>query len=245
MSNAEENLKPKYSLNLGPWCFAPGIKLSIVTLTLCIILVYLGIWQLNRAAYKQNIIQKLQTKIDTQPIQLRFIQYPSLEKDQFTPVMFDGVYLNKYTFLLDNQMLDHKVGFRVLTPFQSPGLDKWVLIDRGWVPLDKDRQNLPKIEDIYGVKSIKGIINTISTGIILQKDTPSLIPNWPIIIQNLDYNFISAQLQHQIYPFIVQLDAPTEFGVSSHKHWGYAAQWFIFALLVVVYYVIASTKRRS
>lgn len=244
----------KLTLNFGKWCFAPQLKLSLITITLLIILVYLGLWQMDRAVYKKNIFLQTQQKANRLAIDLSLITTPSLENDRFTPINIDGLFLDKFTFLLDNQMFDHKVGFRVLTPVQAPKLNKWILIDRGWVPSNKNRQQLPTIEPIYGLRRISGIINSIGSGIVLKKDIPNQAATWPVVIKAVDYEFIQQQLQHPVFEFIVQLtstdiphfmQAPIDFGFSSNKHWGYALQWFLLAGLLLFYYVINSTQRRS
>lgn len=252
MSNHEDKQVKKLRLQIGSWCFAPTLKLTITTAILFIILVYLGIWQIGRACYKKNIFQSIQAKTQASPVELITIKDPTLEKDRFTAVSFEGVFLNNFNILIDNQMLDHKVGYRVLTPVHSPLLDKWVLVDRGWIPAGPDRKQLPNIGVIFGFKDVTGIINTISTGIALVNDKVVEDPHWPLVLQQLDYDLIAAQLKHPVFAFVVQLPQkhphsftypPLDFGISSDKHWGYAFQWFILAFILLMYYVIFSTKR--
>lgn len=216
------------------------------------ILVYLGTWQVGRAIHKKNISKQMHQKAERDPIQLAAIANQDLAQNRFTPVFLEGVFLNNFTFLLDNQMYQHKPGYRILTAVQNPYLDKLVLVDRGWVALGASRKILPEIHDIYGLKHITGIINTIPTGIVLQKDIFKPTDTWPVVIQSLDYQLINSALQHEVYDFVVQLQnheltsydiIPLEFGVSSNKNIGYALQWYFFAVLVVIYYFITSLKK--
>lgn len=240
------------NIKIGPWHFSPSLKLSIISIILFSILVYLGTWQLDRAKYKKNISNQIQQQAAGAPIQLALLDKQDLTKKRFTPVFFDGVFLNNFTFLLDNQMHKHKPGYRILTAVQAPDLDKLILVDRGWIALGPSRKELPTVEDIYGLRRITGIINTIPSGIILQKDVFNPTDTWPVVIQQVDYEFISNAMQHKVYNFVVQLQnhdltsydiIPNEFGVSSTKNIGYALQWYFFAALVVIYYLIASFKK--
>lgn len=235
---------------------SPKVKFrvtSIFFLSFFCILAYLGTWQLYRAQEKKNIILQMQERMHTTPIMLSSLVNPELEKFRFTPVVVYGIYLNKYTFLLDNQILNKQAGYRVITVVQSPSLEKWVLVDRGWIARGKDRQKLPEIKDVYGMKTFVGIINTISSGIVLEPDKYSANSNWPIVIQSLDLSFIAHSLHHNIYDFVVQLEPadlttyknpPINFGISSNKHLGYAIQWYFFACLTLVYYLYFFVKQR-
>lgn len=240
------------SLKIGSRRFSPSLKLSVFSLILFSILVYLGTWQLGRAEYKKNISHQIQHHAEGEPIQFALLDKLDLVKQRFTRVFLDGVFLNNFTFLLDNQMYKHKPGYRILTAFQAPNLDKLILIDRGWVPLGSSRKQLPSIENIYGLKRVTGIINTIPSGIILRKDVFNPTDTWPVVIQQVDYEFISNAMQHKVYNFVVQLQnhdltsydiIPNGFGVSSNKNIGYALQWYFFAALVVIYYLITSFKK--
>ncbi len=244
---------------VGTWYFIPRFKLSIFSLILFIILVYLGSWQLARADAKANLIRQMQRRVQQNPVPLAAFPRIDLADNRFMPVVFDGVFINKYTFLLDNQMLDHTPGYRVITIVQSPLLKKWVLVDRGWVQRAAVREHLPDVKDIYGVRYIKGLINTIATGIELKPEHVDTGANtgqvvWPKVIQVLDYTVIANTLQHSVYEFLVQLPAdsgysyptpPIDFGISKDKNIAYAMQWFAFALLVVIYYLIACFKRTA
>ncbi len=252
MSNPKDKPKERYLLKLGSWYFAPRWKLTLIAVLTLFILVYLGFWQIGRAQQKQNIFKILHERTNAATIDLQQIPEPSLENNRFTPVQVEGLYLNNYTILLDNQMLDHKPGYRVITPMHIPKSMNWLLVDRGWIPLEKDRRQLPKIELIFGMKTIKGIINTIGSGILLEKE-PEAALKWPIVLQKLDYDLIAKQLHHPIYPFVLQLNekqpgsyaqVPIDYGVSYEKHLGYALQWFLFAFILIMYYIIVSTKRR-
>lgn len=252
MSNQIEKPKHIFCLKIGSWSFAPNFKLTVIVILLISILVYLGFWQIGRSHYKQNISQELGSKVQTKSVDLKSLVDPTLAKDRFTPVYVEGVYLHNYTILIDNQMHDHKVGYRVVTPMHVPRSENWVLIDRGWVPANKDRSQLPKIDVVFGLMEVQGIINNISSGIVLQKDKANDELKWPIVLQSLDYDLIAIQLHHPVYKFVVQLNenqpgayvhAKTSFGLSSNKHLGYAVEWFFLALTVLIYYIVVSTKR--
>jgi surfeit locus 1 family protein len=231
--------------------FQPSIKLGIVCLILFCILVSLGIWQIARGKHKNALQQQQIQKNSTPPIELTQIKDPSLAKDRFTKVTIPGIYINKYTFLLDNQIYQHQVGYRVITVAQSPYLPKWILVDRGWVPRGSSRETLPELKPTFGLLDISGVINTIPSGIVLKPDEVSPEISWPIVIQAVNFEFISKNLEHPIYDFLIQLYdgdpaayivIPSDYSASSSKNYAYAMQWFSFAILVLIYYLFMSRK---
>lgn len=240
-------------LKIGSYYYSFKFIPAALTLVAITILIYLCIWQLGRAAQKRQFISQLEQKSQGIPERLSAISNPQLPKHRFKPVIIHGTYINQFTFLLDNQVYKKKAGYRVITAFQSPYLDTWVLIDRGWIARTNQPNTLPTIADIYGVQIIQGIINTIPTGILLKVDTYNVEATWPIVIQSLDYDLISKHLHHQVLKFVVQLQSdtqagacaitPLDFGMPSDKHIGYAIQWFIFAVLVMIYYILHSFKK--
>lgn len=247
-----ETEKSKFSIQLGNWQFMPGLKLTLITLILLPILVYLGMWQLEKSHQKEKNISDLNYNSVQSAINLSQISEPNLAKHRYVPVKIDGIFLNQYNFLLDNQMYEHKPGYRVLTIVSTPQISKWILIDRGWVPIGPNRTQLPTIDHIFGLREIHGVIETIGTGIELKSPKVSPEAAWPVVLSTLNYDFIAKTINHPVYEFVIRLtdDQITHYvypqahkGISIEKHMGYAIQWFIFAFLLVLYYLIVSTKR--
>lgn len=241
-----------FSLTIGAWRFTPRLTFTIITLITCTILVYLGCWQLQRANQKKILLATIKARANMLPIPISNLQNPTLINDRYTSVIVEGVFLNQYTFLLDNQMYKRKPGFRVLTAMQVPNLEHWIIVDRGWIQQNGGRANTPQIEPIYGLRKIIGQIDNISTGITLRKDVASTDTQWPILIQALDYEFMQEQLHHQVYNFTVRINSESELAfnflntnktIDPNKNIMYALQWFSFAILLLFYYLFMHTKR--
>lgn len=73
------------------------------------------------------------------------------------------------------------------------------------------------------------------------------------MIQSLNYDLIRNLLGHDVFNFVVQLQNSNltnyiipqlSFGITYEKHLVYAAQWFLFAVLLLIYYLIATIKRK-
>jgi len=203
------------------------------------LLLRLGFWQLDRAASKQIFLAKQQAKMQQTPI--KFNKLMTQEDSQYQKVWLQGVYDVQHQFLLDNQMQAGKLGAFVLTPFKIAQSDKFILVNRGWVPMDKARKKLPLLT--FTPKSeqqkILGIINHFpSVGLVLKSaDEPS--KGWPSMVQIINVEKIKHKLQAGIFPFQIQLASNQSYGyvrewqvktrMPPEKHRAYAFQWFALA----------------
>lgn len=75
-----------------------------------------------------------------------------------------------------------------------------------------------------------------------------------VIIETLDVITISHFLHKSVYPFIIRQSAESKspyvrdwpiVAGSATRHIGYAVQWFVFALGVVVMYIALNLKRNT
>lgn len=243
------------------------------TLLLVAAFVYLGVWQLNRWQEKSALIAKFESRAK-EPILLgthEFLQgfaskIQNVLKDfRFRRLEVSGTLLKNH-FLLDNQIYNKQVGFRVLSPLLTAD-QHIILLDRGWVPLGKNRDDLPKIEEKNGKITVVGIINQPSQGLKLAAFSND---KWPKIIQAIEFQTLGKMLSlnipntsnissvsnipinpNTILPFILQLEPeqslsyrvpPISFGIPVSRHLGYAVQWFCLAIAAMVYFLIFSYK---
>jgi len=203
------------------------------------LLVRLGFWQLDRAESKQLYLVKQQDKMQQAPI--GFTEALEQEDIEYQKVWLQGNYNVEQQFLLDNQMLEGKLGAFVLTPFKLIGSNKTVLVNRGWVAMDKARKKLPVLTFTpeSQEQKILGFINHFpSVGLVLESaDEPS--EGWPSMVQIINVEKIHHKLGRVIFPFQVQLAPNQPSGylrdwkirtrMPPEKHRAYAFQWFALA----------------
>ncbi len=146
----------------------------------------------------------------------------------------------------------------------------YVLVDRGWIPLGHSRAILPTLPPIAGMVHIEGRLYQPVQGFKLpgrpapppphsqggdlkqphSKDNPT----WPLRVLDIDLKSLEQALGHTFYPLILRLEPgdklgfeilpfASQAGMPAIKHLGYAWQWFMMALTVLIYYVVINTKR--
>lgn len=158
-----------------------------------------------------------------------------------------GQYDTSHQFLLDNQVNHGKAGYFVLTPFRIKGANKAVLVNRGWLPLGKDRRILPEISLEDDEISVKGRANHFpSVGIKLQ-DAEIPGKGWPSLIQVVDTKVIAKIIGYELMPLQIELNPSERNGyirewqnvaaMPPEKHTAYAVQWFLLALTLTLLFI--------
>lgn len=212
----------------------PWFLLSLAIL-LSMGFVRLGFWQLSRAEQKQKMQTSLQQQYAREP--------ENYTKEatwaQYQPVLAQGSYLNS-KILLDNQFLNHRFGFRVITPFQTTEGDI-ILVDRGWVVAERSRKNLPTFTIPKGLITIRGQIwypslRTWSIGPEVEHREDGLL-----IIEQPSPEKVAVALGISTAPYFIRLSGSAPEGfirewpenrMTPKRHYGYAMQWFTMATVL-------------
>ncbi len=222
----------------------------LLTLVVAAVFVRLGIWQLDRAEQKRQILQSYATAAQ--------IQAPSINQDTAVYSLVTGTLtLLPQQLLLDNQILQGRAGVHVLTPALLDS-QRLLLINRGWLPLDSTRTKLPETPVPAIPVDIEGqLVPMPRVGRRLGKQA-SLKPNqWPQLITYADQEIIQQVYQTalgipdlKILPMILQLDANSDYGFSGRqwspvnfgpdKHTAYAWQWFTLALAILITWLVVT-----
>lgn len=255
---ARDDVFMKLNIPCGLWIFSPGLVSSLFTLLLVPLFVYLGLWQCSRYQEKKHLIEKLESRMSEPVLNShdlpRDIHKPQeMENYRFRRLKITGTFLNNKQILLDNQLFEKRVGFRVITPLLTSDHQIW-LVDRGWIPMGNSRQTLPPIPSIKGTITVVGAINQFAQGLVLSthKKSPPIQNNWPRIVQLIDYKELSVDFKVEIPNFVIQLNQsdPLAFrmpayslGIPASRHLGYAVQWFGLAIATLIYYLVINGRR--
>lgn len=236
--------------------------MMIIALLIAVIMVRLGVWQLGRAEEKQAILDGQISASTMQPVSLNsYANEAEFEQlVRFRPVAATGHYAHELSILIDNQVLDSRVGYRLFTPFNLAGNDWWVMVDRGWVPVGEDRAKLPPFDTEPQSHRVLGRFNM----------PPAKPPLWnastPVSVgdvwQYLPIDIAAHQLNLKLLPMVLELatDFDREIDANLIRRWqkiddkwvamhhGYAFQWFAMALaflLACVILALRSTKPKT
>lgn len=206
--------------------------------------VSLGRWQLDRAAQKEALARSIRTEGSKAALTASdILQATRRDALVHRTVRLQGRWLAERTVYLDNRQMQGRVGFFVLTPLQLADSPSVVLVQRGWAPRNfENRTALPMVQTPKELVFVEGRMAPPPSK--LYEPGPSSVG---AIRQNLDL----AQFQEETgLPLlqdlsVVQTGAASEgllrewpeINLGVDKHYGYAAQWFALAALIVALYV--------
>lgn len=95
------------------------------------VLVALGVWQVQRLAWKEGVLAEIETRIAADPVALPTA--PDPEADRYLPVMADGV-IGDDTIRVLVSTREDGAGYRIISAFETQG--RRVMIDRGFIPAE-------------------------------------------------------------------------------------------------------------
>jgi surfeit locus 1 family protein len=216
-------------------------KLALFSLTSLTLFIYLGIWQLDREDEKIGLMQAVEARVNQTPLVASIL--PGLgEKVDGLPVLIEGRYSEQQPLLKDNVVLAGQVGFEVLALFIDETSDIVFVVNRGFVPMGETRAVLPEIPPTpRGRLSLNGHVY-VSTALDQQYAVGELIDGLQIV-QSADPKLLQAALSTTVYPYLLRLDESTPTALprywpvtsmSPEKHRGYAVQWFLMAIAVII-----------
>jgi surfeit locus 1 family protein len=211
-----------------------------------IVCIMAGNWQHRRMAEKDALRAALEAADRAPPVAL-----PSGADDwqawRYRRVIAHGHYDASEQFLLDNRVHDGRVGYDVVTPLALRD-GAWLLVDRGFVPMGRDRNDLPRAPPPAGDVSVEGRVEIPPSGFMLGNAEPagSL---WP----HLDPARFAQRTHRAVLPVYLQAtggavgdgalerDWPAP-DLGSERHLGYMVQWYTFAAMAAGLWVFFTLR---
>ena len=239
-------------MRFGAFDFKPTLWPSVITVLLLSLMTGLGFWQLERADWKQTLVDTHAGRTRLSPIALRPGAAIS-DEVQYRRVFARGYYDMEHQLLLDNKTYQGYAGYQVLTPLRLAESDAVVLVNRGWVPLGKSRAELPELPGTDGEVLVDARIQLPPTKLFRLADIDEVNAAWPKVVQQVEMGELEQLLGVTLEPLILLLDKDDAFGfirdwkavygVTVDKHRAYAVQWFTLAVVLLLIYISVNSKR--
>lgn len=228
----EEPRKPRSNLALG--------LLGVLIVAMVVGLVCLGVWQVERRAWKLDLIRQVDARVHAPASPAPGPdRWPTISRDadQYRHVVLHGVFENDRE-TLTQAVTDYGPGFWVLTPFRTHA-GFTVLINRGYVPAERRAPASRAAGQISGETTVQGLLRiTEPKGGFLRANDPAK-DSW----RSRDVQAIAARRGlTTVAPYFVDADAAPNAGGwpvggltvirFPNSHLVYALTWFGLALML-------------
>ena len=223
-----------------------GFKLKILIFAIIFapLTFSLGVWQVNRANEKIEILENYDKLLLSAPLAL------DNDHKNWQPVKTSGTF-EDFIIYEDNAILDGKAGYKIYHLFKNSD-NSYIFIHRGFVERNKIKNNLPKVEVPEGIKNLEGKVLKRTNNAFIQ----NIQESDSRIIQEFDLSHLkerhSSLKNKEIYEYLFNLQAENEMkfsaiekpvNMSSSKHIGYAIQWFGLCAALIILTIYAYRRK--
>ena len=227
------------------WRFRPALVQTLGTLVLLPTFIALGNWQMNRAVEKAHLFAAEAAAEHAAPVPVT-----ALGKSHMPLHARAEGHYGQHLFLLDNRVRHKQAGYEVLAPLRLED-GRGVLVNLGWVAQGASRKELPEVRAPGGDVTVTGLALTPAPPPFALSDRATFASGWPKVVQTSVPSRLAQVLGYQLLPVVLYPDGSK---VAAHevaamhafgpaRHHAYAAQWFGFAVVLVVIYLWHGLRR--
>lgn len=227
--------------------FRPTWWGALLTAAGCVAFIALGNWQGQRAQEKRALQARFEAALDAPALEIPAGRVQPADYIM-RRVAARGEFVSKYTVLLEDKIYRGRVGYDVITPLC--GAQLCVLVNRGWVAAGARREDLPAVRTPAGPQRIEGLALARFPRVLeLSRDVPHG-RRWI----NVGVAEFEAWSGLALQPIVMEQLSASDDGLirdwprpDSHveTNESYALQWYSFAALAVVLFVVLSMRRRE
>ncbi len=213
-----------------------------------VILIGLGVWQLERLQWKLGLIAHAETRMAAPAV-----PYPAEVDDpaalDFRHVVAEGTFLNESAVAFGAIQRGGQLGGQLTTPLRLDD-GRVLLVDRGWLPEAMLPPHVPSAARSSGHVNVAGVLRYLGDA-PKAFFTPANEPGkrrwyW------FDQGALDRAVGEPVQPFILfvnraakpgELPAPEPVEVDyRNAHLGYAITWFSLAAALIVFYIMLGLK---
>ncbi|HEX6558735.1 MAG TPA: SURF1 family protein [Longimicrobiales bacterium] len=225
-----------------------GVIGSVLVVLIALTCVRLGFWQLHRLDYKRHRNAVAHARMRLAPVQLSALRLDSAGLI-YRRASVSGSYDDERVIIVAGRSLDGAPGVHVLTPLRVGNAG--VLVNRGWMPsadaatIDARAVREPAPRHLSGL-----ILDLPFNPRSAESDSAGAFRHtW----YRVDVRALQKQFPYPLANYVVQLlpapDAPRLPrrlplpALDEGPHLGYAVQWFSFALIGIVGWLILLRRK--
>lgn len=200
-----------------------------------VFLIFLGFWQIDRANEKKSIIEGLSSN----PKRMSLVDLRDEALVGYEKIVLTGGYWSPEKFIKKNVVKDNQLGSQIYRLYCQE--DICVIVNVGWVSMS---QITTLKDESVNLTKLEGVVRVLPYVMIREKMPLSYFKGFGMIV-SLDKSFLSLLTGKEIVNYEMLLDQSltnyqqltTIPKVSVARHFGYAIQFYLLALVLVIGYI--------
>ncbi|MGZ5597925.1 MAG: SURF1 family protein [Usitatibacter sp.] len=234
-------------MRIGAFTFSPGLWPTVGAVALIALTLWLARWQTERGDEKAARQSLLEARIHDPAVVLSGA-VAQAEPLLYRRVRASGEWIPAGQIFVDNQVLDGKAGFDVVTPLRLAGGDGAVLVNRGWVARGPEYPRAPAVPVPAGRVEVSGTASLPPRRFLeLSADTVAGGVWQNLSIERYRERFAIPVLPVVILsegePGLVPIHESPDSGEAKHRE--YALTWLSLAVTTLVLWLALNVKRRE
>lgn len=221
---------------------------TLLTLIMLVGLVSLGVWQVQRLHWKEQLLADIAAHAHDSPVDV--VQLTDPQQTPYRPATASGIFHHDKELYLTAISLKGEGGYHVLTPLELTD-GRFLLVDRGWIPYDHKSPATRHEGQPAGTVTVTGLTRAPERHGFHPTNDPA---------QNMWYSIdLPAMAQaagiKAFLPFVLDADAmpnPSGYPLGGqtrmtlpNNHFVYAVTWFSLAAALIVIYGFYTLRKRA
>lgn len=229
-----------------------GIFGSLLVLFCVVILISLGTWQVQRMAWKKDLLDHIRENLTDVPVVMPH-DYVDPAKYDFVRTVIRGAYMHDKEIAIGPRVFNGQMGYHIFVPFRRVS-GPVVFVNRGWVPPEKLDPKTRFQGQVPGLVKVEGILR------LLPAEKPAFVPEnkpedgkwyWMDLPAMARQAGIPAE---RVLPLVLYEDSQPEIAWPvgnqlnvnlPNNHLFYAIFWYCMAFVLCVIYVRIYLQHRA
>ncbi len=221
---------------------------TLTVIPALIVIFALCIWQVNRMQWKEDLITKMQERVQEAPVSLP-VGEMSEKETEFKPYKVKGTFDHTKEIYLINRSLNGNPGMHVYTPLIRTDGEGVFMVNRGWVPFEDHLPTNRQVGQLQGEVEVEGLLR-------FSKGQNMFIPdNDPVknIWFHIDLKEMSRVTGYDLENHYIMSGndkVPGGFPIGKqwhldlrNNHLHYAITWFLLGVSLFGIFLIFSRKK--
>ncbi len=236
----------QYSVNEATKKKLLGMLPYAIGAVLVVQFIALGFWQIDRALEKRAQQQAFESQSgfsawsDGMPVR------------SFQKLKATGRLAGERQFLLENIIVNSRLGHYVLTPLVLADDEPLLMVNRGWQERSSGGFEPATIDVTDARITVRGRAGSLPRAGYRMGEAIADASEWPLRAVYPTLDELAAALGREVQPFVLLLDPQDEFGFLRHwvpeemgpgRHYAYALQWFAMGLVLTALLIWNYRKR--